>query len=619
MSQIIISDNEIIANHDQSLIDKYGKANIMNQLALMSGYEEAVPDIETFIDDPYYLGKVLGQGLYPIWREAAKKVFPTPYHSPYDEIVLSGAIGLGKSTFSLLITFYNLCRMLSLKNPHQYYNLIDSTIIAFAMMNATKGLAGSVLYAQFLEWVEASPYFKSKVNNKNNKRSFFIKNIDVSIGSRGRDYLGQATPHAIFSEINDMTVVGGQAQDNFDTIQTRRDSRFGGKGKEILGHLILDSSNKGNRSFIDTRIEEKRKNNVTDFILFAYSHWEAKWHLGGYSGQMFQVYAGDENRDPFIITEDHIVAGSIKTLKPERIIDVPVEHKQQFEVNIIKSLRDLAGVSTYSTFSFISSNEIIGKVFNRANYCNQALIELDFFDQTQMLDKFIDFKLLAFLCSKPRFIHVDLGLKTDSTGIACSYLEGFTDTTRYDTMTGTQLINREPVFVTEWVMEIRAIPGQEVAIYKIKELLLTAKRLGYPIKVVSTDGFQSSNLRQDLLLKGIETKLISVDRTKDPYNLLRNIILENRLSAPNSSKLIKEIRELEEGDDKYDHPEDGTKDISDAVCGSIWSCSQELIKSGNLVTPDEIKKNIDALGSFLSESGSTHSRFENKLLSMFNK
>lgn len=585
------------------LVTQYGKLATMHSLAKLSGYEEPVPDINTFIDDPYYLGRSLGQGIYPIWRQAAVELFPSPYFSPYQEIVLSGAIGLGKSTAALLITLYDVCRMLSLKNPHQYYNLIESTIISFALMNATKSLAGAVLYDQLIEWIEGSPYFKSKLAPKGS-RSLFQKNIDITVGSRGRDMLGQATAGAIFSEINDMNVVGNQAQDNFDTIATRRESRFGGKGREILGHLILDSSNKGSRSFIEDRIEEKDKKGIKDYKVFSFAHWEAKWHLGHYSGKFFQVYAGDANRDPFIVTDEN--RDLLATLESNRIVQVPEEHREAFHFNIIKSLRDLAGVSTFSTFSFLSSNAVITQVFDRVSVVTKPIIILDFFDKDQTLDKFIDINLLKFLCNKPRFIHIDLGLKYDSTGIACTYLDGYADTTRYDGLSGKKIVNRDPIFVTEWVMEIRAIPGQEVAIYKIRDFILNAKKAGYPVHTVSTDGFQSSNLRQDLQLQGLNTALISVDRTKDPYYFLRNAMLEGRMHAPNIEKLVKEIRELEELEGKFDHPDTGSKDLTDAVAGSVWSCAQNLQKAGVVVDGADMLRTMDAV---FSTGGPNEARF----------
>lgn len=563
------------------LEDYRDNKEFIDQIALKAGFEETVPDIETFIDDPFYLGKFLGDGLYPIWRKAAIEQFPTPYITYKDEIILSGAIGQGKSTFALLVTLYDACRVLSLKNPHKWYNLIESTIISFALMNATKKLSNSVLYDQCIEWIEGSPYFKSKINpaRRDKRRSLFIKNIDISTGSRGRDYLGQATIGAIFSEINDMTVVGGQAEDNLDTIDIRRASRFGEKGKPILGHLILDSSNKGTRSFIDNRLEEKRKHDDESFQIYAFTHWDAKWHLGTYSGKFFQVYAGDENIDPFIVNEENKYL--LNNLKADRIVDVPQEHFTEFNNNIVKAIRDLAGISTFGSSSFISSNEIINSVMNRIDIVKKELIILDFFDKDQRLIDFLDIKVCTFLSKANRYIHIDLGISSDSTGISCTFMDGFKETTKFDPLTGRTLSSREPNYIVEWSMEIRAIPGQEVPIYKIKDFLIHARQMGLPIAKVSTDGYQSTNLRQDLKLKGINAELLSVDRTKDPYNYLRNCILEDRVSIPNKKKLRKEITELQENEDKFDHVDGSSKDILDSVCGSVYLCSQDLKNAGS--------------------------------------
>ena len=446
---------------------------------------------------------------------------------------------------------------------------------------------------------------------KQKGKTYFINNIDISVGSRGENFLGQATIGAIFSEINDMTVVGGQAEDNLDTIAVRRASRFATSNREIFGHIVLDSSSKGNRSFLDARIEEKRKKGVKDFTIFSYTHWQAKWHTGAYSGKMFKVYAGDEYVDPFIVDETNEYR--LATVKsPERIIDVPVEHWEAFHFNILKALRDLAGVSTFSTFSFISSAQTINEVFNQPNPVQQEMIELDFFNKDQTLDKFIDVKKLAYINSSPRFIHIDLGIKSDSTGMSCSYFKGFDTREIYDPITGKKSIDQVPLFVTEWCMEIRAVPGHEVPIYKIQDFIVTARDLGYPIAMVTTDGYQSTNLRQNLTLKGFTTDLISVDRTKDPYNNLRNIILEGRLQAPNLEKLKREVRDLEELDQKFDHPPDSSKDILDSLCGSIWTCSTNLSKSAGA----QNIQNLDTSIRMMSRTGSTNmfKRFENKLL-----
>lgn len=595
-------------------------SDVLFELAKLVGFKEKVPDIDTFIDDPFYLGKSLGNGIYPIWREAAREVFPSPYHSPYEEIILTGGIGLGKSTFSMLVLLYDLCRLMSLDNVTKHYSLLPNTIISYPLINATQSLANTVLWSMFESWTSNSDYFKSKLN-KVNKKTIFQNNIDVVTASRGVQILGQATIGAIFSEINDMTIVAGQAEDNLDTFTTRRTSRFKNTKNEILGHIILDSSSRGNRSFIDARIEEKTRSGRKDFIVFKYAHWEAHAHEGRYSGKKFRVYAGDASLDPFIMDDSTAQESQevnnnsdaiVKNLDPARIIDVPIELEEEFRINIVKSLRDLAGAATFSTTSFVTSSEIINSAFNRYNPTTKNLVLLDFNDRSQKLIDYIEVDNLVFLNKAPRFIHMDLGLVNDSLGIAASYLADYIKTERVDPLTGIKSIQTEPVFVTEWVLEIRSKVGQEVPIYKLKNLIVDLIYKRYPIAVVSTDSFQSSNLRQDLILEGVDARLISVDRTKDPYNLLRNLILEKRFTAPRVEKLVKEVRELHDTGSKWDHPStnDGSKDILDAVCGSIWSCYQNI---STLKTANEMETLGRALSQF-AKNKPDKERFSNIIL-----
>lgn len=574
------------------LIKKFGsKKKLEDNLALLSGYKEPVPDIITFVTDPYYLGKTIGESLYPIWKEALIKVFPSPYYSPYSEIILSGAIGLGKSTMAKIITLYDLCKLLSLKDPHKYYNLTSVTSISYNLINATKALAEKVLYDEIIEMIELSPFFRFHLEPSNRARTLFKRNIDIGFASRGKDMLGTATIGAIFSEINDMTIIKGQAVDTFDTVSTRRSSRFANKGKEIIGHLILDSSSKGSTSFIDERIEEKRKKGINDYMLFAYTHWEANWHIKKYSNKWFKVYAGDETRDPFIFDEmgDKIDDDLIDSLNKSRIIEVPIEHYSDFKFNIVKSLRDLAGISTFTTFSFLSSVEILNKCINHINPVKKELIMLDFFDKNQKLMSFFELEKLIFLSKSPRYIHIDLGLKNDSTGISCCYLHEYRDVETSNALTGDKVITKEPVFTVEWVIEIIAKPGSEVPIYKIKNFLLEARNNGYPIKTISTDGYQSENLRQDLKLNNFDTALISMDRTKAPYDNFKNCINEERVNLPRNEKLKKELIYLEDVGKKYDHPIEGSKDLADAVAGSLWACQQDINDKKNVDITEFVK------------------------------
>ncbi|MGA7622106.1 MAG: hypothetical protein WB630_04230 [Candidatus Acidiferrales bacterium] len=53
-------------------------------------------DVRTFCEDPYYLGSILHDGLYPKLLDDLIELFD----GSYMEVLLTGAIGYGKSTMA---------------------------------------------------------------------------------------------------------------------------------------------------------------------------------------------------------------------------------------------------------------------------------------------------------------------------------------------------------------------------------------------------------------------------------------------------------------------------------------------------------------------------------------
>jgi len=82
--------SESIDNLAARLTDAYCEKEAMRTLARMSGYEDTPPTAQQFLDDDYYMGGVLGDMIYPVWRKGLYEIFPNPFHSPYQEIVIKG-------------------------------------------------------------------------------------------------------------------------------------------------------------------------------------------------------------------------------------------------------------------------------------------------------------------------------------------------------------------------------------------------------------------------------------------------------------------------------------------------------------------------------------------------
>lgn len=583
-------------SHEQlvsQLVQAHGVQRTMNALAHMSGYEDVPPTIHEFVDDSQFLGSMLGKGLFQVWRTVLHDIYPNQFYSPYMEIVLSGAIGTGKTTCAIAGVLYDLCKLSLIKNPQEKFKLLKSTIIIFAVINATKKLAEDVLFSQLEEWIEASSFFR-KLLNKSRGRTRFPKGIDLLAGSRFDQTMGRAIVSSILDEANFQKKITNQAADNYNSIRSRIATRFLRRGGVLPAHMWLVSSKSDEQSWLQMHIEKVRGQQNVKIIEFPI--WEVLQEKGIYSGKTFKMFVGDKIRDPFVVERPEKAIG----IDDAFIIDIPIEHRQDFLNDPFRSLQDLAGCGTWSSLLFLPSVELIEEMQIRPNPVTQEVITLDFFDKTQKLIDYIQYHQVA-LDSRPRFIHIDVGLKHDKAGIASIRYDGKVTLRRTDKFTGVSYVTHEPIFYVDWFMAIEPRPGHEVAFYKIKNFLTDLRKRGYPIAVVSTDGFQSAMLRQELTLLGFETELISVDRSRDPYDYCKNTILESRLNGVKHPILDKELRRLLDLGKKIDHPdgENESKDLSDALCGSMWLAYTRQDQYENVMSPGEY---MDAIDKYERES-----------------
>ena len=554
------------------------KQRLIELYAYLEGYISPPVDIITFIEDEYYLGKLLKGRIYPIWRNALKKIFPNPFYSPYVEVVFTGAIGLGKTTIARIGLMYDLYKLLLLRDPHKKFNLIKSDMIVIALFNATLDLAEDVLYEPFKNLISSSDFFQSMLDidpRRKTKEIKFKNNIGIVVGSRFSHALGMAVFGGLLDEANFSDKVKDQVYNSYTAILRRMQSRFFQRGGKVPGHLYLVSSKKSASDFLEIHIENSK--GKKGFVVFDYPVWEVKKHMGLYSGKTFKVFIGDDSMDPFIIDENTKLPSNIDS---SRIINIPIEYRDDFEKDIYNSLRDIAGVSVGSTFRLFKSKEVIIKQAVVTNPVNQEIIRLDFYNpEDTILDKMnIDYLRNPIDKHIPRFVHIDLALTKDRVGIAATYVKEYREVVRRNPVTMEMIKYREPVTITEFVIYIEALPSQEIPFYKIRDFIISLVKIGYPVAKVTLDGYQSIDMKQQLNVQyGIDTEIISVDKTKDPYLSFKSAILEGRAYIPNHPLLIKELIHLEERDKKVDHPEKfpdntrGSKDGADAVVGSYWA------------------------------------------------
>jgi hypothetical protein len=73
----------------------------------------------------------------------------------------------------------------------------------------------------------------------------------------------------------------------------------------------------------------------------------------------------------------------------------------------------------------------------------------------------------------------------------------------------------------------------------------------------------------ELKSMGMNTETLSV--AKKHYEDMQMLVAEERIYGPSIQLLVDELLQLRIIRDKVDHPRKGSKDLADAVCGSIYN------------------------------------------------
>jgi len=360
-----------------------------------------------------------------------------------------------------------------------------------------------------------------------------------------------------------------QAKELYRAIKERRRSRFMMAGGDLPGMICLISSKQYPGEFTDTiiasRDSELARTGRTTTFLYDKRRWEVRPELFVKS-DWFRVFVGDDSRKPRILEPNEKVPDGDQHL----VMKVPGEYRQSFEDNMLGSLRDIGGVSTQALHPWIPNVQKIAAAFGSV--------------ESILGDEWCDFvaKKVSFDTGKfhrpeeMRFVHLDLGLTSDSAGVACGYIDRFVEV-----MTSSGEVEIMPFIVFDFLLEVRPPKGDEIKLYEIRSLLYALREEGLNIVWVTADTYQSRDSIQLLKQRGFKAGLRSVDTDLRPYQFLKSAIMEGRIAAPAHEKCKKELRQLEfdPKHKKVDHPPPplGSKDVSDAMAGVCFGLTMQLM------------------------------------------
>ena len=575
--------------------------------------------VRQFINDPYYLGETCAD-FYPELMPDMEELFA----GGYNEVILTGSIGWGKTFFASIA----LCRLLyeisCLRNPHKTYGIAAKTNLAIVALSISEGLAIKVIFENIATKISASPYFSEYYPFEETKKEMrFPNNVWVAARpSTNNSALGLNVFGAIIDEGNflapakkDVSRRGKknqtQAEMLYDKLKRRMKSRFQRHGR-LPGMMIVVSSKNTKDDFTRKLVQDQM--NDPDVFVRDYALWDVK--SDKYSKETFQVLVGNENVISKVLLPKEVAEVREHLQDGMHILEVPVDFKPDFVNDTEGSIRDIAGVETVTVSPFIQQRDRIALCTDSESF-PQRKHPFDVVEWDQSKPGGFRWSRLAhevevhdggesFIAWQPKFypghtrhVHIDPSLNSDSTGFAVGCVVGYTEVRRRDRDNFTEIYTESaPVIWIDFMLRIVPPIGGEIDYGKIRSLVYQLQGHGFPIGLATMDQYNSADTMQKFAIKGIETERLSLERTMDPYDTIKACIYEGRLQMYRYAPAREELQALQRDNvkNKVDHPPNGSKDVADALAGVVFSLTTNY-RGG----PLDIVKGISSYGQITLE------------------
>lgn len=556
-------------------------------------YDRDVVDVKTWLEDDYYMGN-FGKSLYAPWKEDLIELFE---NGVYDQAIIVGSIGSGKSTFSHLAVIRMLYEASCLTNPAVSYGLAPGSTIGFCNLATSKETARRVVFEGIVAKLKDSPYFKHEFPplKEVKQEILFPKGLGLIAGSStDTSIIGMNIFGGIIDEGNfmrsGMSAASVRAQGAsferwghysragrlYDAVVRRMKSRYMKRGK-LPGILIVASSKTTHDSFTEKLIRNAQAEGSMSMFVRDRNIIEVKREF--FSKETFKVLVGNEQYRSKILAPGEDIS---KYGEDIVIVDIPEDLRKDFESDLESSLRDLAGVSTVGISSFIGNVEKIEEmiVHDRVHpfvspICDNPLEWDSIAPYTISWEKIAkrkdDGSWVPLLNPQAkRHVSMDPALTGDAFGLCIAHVSGMREMSRTDVGQGVVTEN-QPEVTIDLILRIKANIGEEIQFRNVRKIIYEFTEHGFHIAKITTDTYQSREMLQTLTQQGYNAELLSVDISKEPYRTLRSAIYDGRVKGYPYPTLYHELRRLEDTPQKIDHPQDSSKDLADALCGVVFT------------------------------------------------
>lgn len=464
-----------------------------------------------------------------------------------NEIIFQLGKGSGKDYTSTIACAYIVYLLLCLKDPATYYGKPpgDSIDIINIAINADQ--AKRVFFDNFVKRITKCPWFAGKYDPKVASIKF-DKEITVHSGHSQREsWEGYNVIVVLLDEISgfDIDSTSGNEQAKtagaiYKMYRASVNSRFPDYGK-----LILLSFPRYKNDFIQQRYNEV----VADKEIIIKSH-RFKLDIDlpdGTEGNEFEIEWEEDHIGAYAIPRVFALKRPTWEVNPTRKIE---DFAVDFYSDPVDALSRFACMPPDAVDAFFRSREKIEGAFSSMNL---AIDDSGRFAEWFQPDP-----------EKTYYVHVDLAQKHDHCAVAISHIDKWT------TMKiAGQMKEAAPVVIVDAVRWWTPTSDKSVDFTEVRDYILSLKYRGFNIRLVTFDRWNSHDMMESLKAYGMNAEILSV--AKKHYEDMALVVMEERLRGPRIQLLIDELLQLRIIKDKVDHPRKGSKDLADAVCGSIYN------------------------------------------------
>lgn len=546
-------------------------------------YWRYCPTIEEFINDDQYLGKLFRNTLYPYWKRAFSEIYSP--ESCINKVILAGSTGSGKSTAARIGLLYAMYRVLCLRNPQSVLGITQEAALSSFILSVNLKLAEKTNYDPFLAILDNAACF-SRTRNIDDFYSFgpldpvpfmvsrsslsikFPNNLNFLIGSESSHIVSHNVVCSFSDEISEKSspVEIEKTLDLLNAIDSRLQNRFMGSNFIIQ---FIASSAKTNRSALAEYIKNTPK--TPAFKIYDPRAWEIKTDSAFIGdGSTFPVLVGNGVIQSRILEqEDEIKAANEGTFHLENgceILQVPNTFKAQFEMNLTRSLQDIAGIVTSESNLLVHDTSkledpiLTPELHIEANLGDDVkIVDMLPSDMFEEVNGKVQLKRYP---KAQRYMHCDLaeaGGKSEA-GLSLCHKEYYIDPRTQE---------KQIFYVFDFVMWINAKARIDLtAIERFIYDLMREKNI--VIDSFSSDQFQSTLIRQNLELSGLVRNVckVSVDVTCTPYEYFASQIELGRVKVGMCDYLKRQLHALKLQDGKVQRTTE-RKDMADSSCGSV--------------------------------------------------